>query len=266
MSGFDGGAEHHNRGDMEQFLAFKRRLDKTFENVNKQLDKANKESNLKKWEESLADPWNKARLSELNNPETAEKFRTKTAEMGVHSCYIQGEAGTGKTFFALALVRHYIAENYIGPSQVYHCTEEDILSIIKSGFRKQDHLKKIMNTNNKVFIIDNMLERESYTEEELALWSLILTHISKNNLSVILTSRFSFDSVIEEMSLSPSCASKISLLIKNNIVEANNYNTNYLNDASSRLSSKTNYRTEGVEKAASLDLKSRRQPKNPPPF
>lgn len=206
---------NHNEKDFEKFRNFQDSLDSRFAPIEEDRDKRERASNVKKWDAEQPRRWKGADLKTIKNP-AAKKVEALIRKYRWGSFYIQGEPGVGKSYVSLAIARRFISLGWVTPSQIKDVSEESLLTITKMGFAGQDKFRELFNSDLKLYIFDNVGNRDSYDKREGPLWEQLLDHIYTNDLAVVFTSLKSAASFSEKLS-SPA-GSKFRLLVDGKIV------------------------------------------------
>jgi DNA replication protein DnaC len=188
----------HNKTDYASFIDYQNSVNKKFEKVEKENKRLQRKMKLMKWDESLAARWRGASLNKIEN-EAAAKALEIINKSRKTNFYITGDTGSGKTYLAYAILRRYIGFGFINPSQIKVVSEEEVMSYASGGFTGRDKFEELLKDQYKVYVLDNVAAKESYTTRETANWEQLLEHIYKNSLTVIFTSnetRASFASIL----------------------------------------------------------------------
>ena len=96
-------------------------------------------------------------------------------------------------------------------------SEEYLLSLARLGFSGQEKFNnEVVKNKYKLYIIDNVGGRESYSKIESPLWEQLIEHIYSKDLAVIFTSAHSAASFAEK--LPGTSRSRLSYLVSENII------------------------------------------------
>lgn len=213
---------NHNDKDFEAFNQFQNALDSKYSKLERDRNRQERISNVKKWDASQPPRWRGADLKTITNP-AAQKVEALIRKHRWSSFYIKGEPGVGKSYLSLGIARRYISLGWVTPSQIKDVSEESLMSISKMGFAGQDKFSEFFNSNLKLYIFDNVGSRDSYDKREAPMWEQILDHIYTNDLAVIFTGLKSAASFSEKLS-SPA-GSKFRHLIDGKIIEMTGKNS-----------------------------------------
>lgn len=207
----------HNENNYDEYKEFQDSLAQRFSKV--ELDKVKRERllALKQWDNSLASPWNTARLNTHSDRVAAQTAEKLINEYKRSAYYIQGDAGSGRTFLALAMMRKLIGAGYIVPDNIKHMSENDFLNITKSGFEYNKQVSTLLSNRNKAFIIDDVSNRPTYSTPEITLWEQFLDHCSRKGIIVIFTSKSSAVGFREK--LSDTAATKLVNMVNRRIIK-----------------------------------------------
>lgn len=208
---------NHNETDFESFRKFQQDIDKRYSKVERERTIRERSKNLEKWDNSLPERWRGASLSKIHNP-AAEVALNIIKEKGKGSFFVNGNAGSGKTYLSYAIIRKYIGSGWTTFSQVKIISEESILGLAYTGFEGRSRFEKMFDDKYKVYLFDNVGGREHYdTKKETPLWERLIDHIYNNSLYAIFTSNDSALNFSEI--LSDSGQAKFSHLISGRTIE-----------------------------------------------
>lgn len=210
---------NHNETNYDSFKEFKKQLDDTFSERDKKKMVANARTNVIRWERSLPDRWKGAVLSQIEKPAAGKALAAIKAK-GFKSFFLHGESGTGKTYVSYAIIKQYIANLYVTPSQVKLISEEALMGLSKAGFDGRKRVEELFNRRYKLYVIDNVGAKGTYREWELELWEQLIEHIYANDLKVIFAGLKDMDSFANR--LSDSAYSKVKYLVGENELFFNN--------------------------------------------
>lgn len=189
---------NHNKTNYASFVEYEKSVNEKFEKVEKENKRLQRKLKLVKWDDSLAQRWRGASLSKIENDAALKALEIISAHKKTNF-YITGDPGSGKTYLAYAILRRYIGFGFISPSQIKVVSEEELMSYANGGFSGRDKFEELLKDQYKVYVIDNVASKETYTTREAQLWEQLLDHIHKNSLTVIFTSnesRSSFASIL----------------------------------------------------------------------
>lgn len=188
----------HNKTNYADFIEYQNSINEKFEKVEKENKRLQRKMKLMKWDDSLPERWRGASLSKIENEAAIKALDIITAHKDTNF-YITGDAGSGKTYLAYAILRRYIGFGFISPSQIKVISEEELTSYANGGFIGRDRFEEILKSQYQVYVIDNVASKETYSTKETSLWEQLLDHIHKNSLTIIFTSnesRSSFASIL----------------------------------------------------------------------
>lgn len=208
----------HNDNDYAAFRDFARSLDERFDVIEKDRERAERSRNLTRWDESLAYPWNEAKLSSLRDKKAVSQALQLIKIDSSGSFFVKGERGSGKTFLALAIVRKLIGLGHIVPSNVKHTSETEFLTLARSGFKFESRMSELLDPNHKLFLMDDVGDRGAYSEIEILAWSRFFDHCSKNGSILVFTCSISASGFSSKFA-SSSIQSKVAFFFQNRIVE-----------------------------------------------
>lgn len=178
----------HNPTNHEAFRTFEKELNKRYSKVERERVIRERSANLKKWDASLPERWRGASLSKIQNPAAQEALQI-LKERGKGSFFVYGDAGAGKTYLSYAIIRKYIGAGLTTFSQVKILSEESILGLAYTGFEGRSKFEKIFDSKYKVYLFDNVGERDTYdSKKETPLWERLIDHIYNNSLYAVFTS------------------------------------------------------------------------------
>lgn len=207
----DSSSFRHNKTDFDAFNKFAEELKERYRDVGRDRMIKERRESLMLWDQKLPRRWAGASLSTARNPASTE-IAAKIKRYGVQSFFLQGDAGVGKTWMAHAVVRRYIGSGTVAPSQVVLLSEEAIVGMAHNGFQGRDKFEKILNSNHKLFLIDNVGSKESINpEREGVLLDRLIDHIYTNSLIAVFTSNHDVDYFCE--SLGTSAGTKVRDLV-----------------------------------------------------
>lgn len=224
--------------DYEAFRKFQKDLDKRYSKVERERIIRERQSNLEQWDNSLPDRWKDASLSKMNNP-AATKALDIIDNKGEGSFFINGSAGSGKTFLSYAIIRKYIGKGWTTFSQIKVISEESMLGYGYTGYIGRGEFEKMFNPIYNTYFFDNVCEREDYDpKREIPLWERIIDHVYTNSLHAVFTSNQSVDAF--GSILSESGQSKLETLIEHRTIQINGTRkfTNAQNRNTNRASNK----------------------------
>lgn len=215
----DYGFINHNPTDFDAFRKFQQGIDKRYSKVERERVIRERSANLNKWDNSLPERWRGASLSKIQNP-AAQVTLDVMKERGKGSFFVYGDAGSGKTYLSYAIIRKYIGAGLTTFSQVKVISEESILGLAYTGFDGRGKFEKLMDSKYKVYLFDNVGERETYdSKKETPLWERLIDHIYNNSLYAIFTSNETASSFQEI--LSDSGQAKFSHLVSHRTIRVN---------------------------------------------
>jgi hypothetical protein len=201
----------HNDTDFDGFKEYQKVVDERFSKIELKREKAERISNLEKWDESLPDRWREAKLSLIEKP-VIPKLIKALQENPSGSFFLNGASGAGKTFVAYALVRRMIGHGVVSTSQIKMVSESVLFNWASRGFQGQDQLGQLLNPNYKLYLFDGIGTLDEKESAKVAsLWEQILDHIYTNDLIAIFTSADELDRFITN--LSPSGETKLRTLV-----------------------------------------------------
>lgn len=207
----DSSSFRHNKTDFDAFNKFIEGLEERYKDVGRDRMIKERRESLMLWDQKLPRRWAGASLSTARNP-AATEIAAKIKRYGVQSFFLQGDTGVGKTWMAHAVVRRYIGSGTVAPSQVVLLSEEAIVGMAHNGFQGRDKFEKVLNSNHKLFLIDNVGSKESINpEREGVLLDRLIDHIYTNSLIAVFTSNHDVDYFCE--SLGTSAGTKVRDLV-----------------------------------------------------
>lgn len=178
---------NHNDRDYNSFNDFQSNINERFEKLENDRSLRERKKNLRMWDKSLPERWSGARLSKIENP-AAKKAMKIIRDNEFASVFVQGEAGSGKTYLSYAIARKFIEKGWVTPSEIKIISEENLMSIPKMGFSGQANLEKLFSAQYKLYIFDNAGSRDNYDSKEGPIWEQLIDHIYTNSLVAIFTS------------------------------------------------------------------------------
>lgn len=207
----------HNETNYSDFKDFQKDIDDRFSRIELKRERAERISNLEKWDKSLPDRWRDAKLSLITKP-VVKKIQKALEENDRRSFFLTGESGAGKTYVAYALIRRMIGHGVISTSQIKMISESVIYNWASRGFQGQDQLTQLFNPNYKLYLFDGIGTLDEREAQKVAsFWEQILDHIYTNDLTAIFTSADDLERFVEN--LSPSGETKLRTLVANRTFE-----------------------------------------------
>ena len=177
----------HNPTDFGAFRKFQEELDERFSKTEEAREKRERKANLLKWGEMVGARWASATLKTIENAAIKDVVQL-IKEHRKTSFWIHGESGSGKSYLAYGIIRAYIGFGWCTPSQVERLSEEVLLGMAGTGFEGMGRFNKILSAKNKIYLIDGVGSKHSYTDKEKQLWEQLIDHIYTNSLTAVFTS------------------------------------------------------------------------------
>lgn len=201
----------HNPTDFDAFKKFQAGIDEKFAKTEEERAKKERKNNLKTWGEQVGSRWASASLRTIENNAAEEVIGIIKTQQAV-SFWITGEAGSGKSYLAHAILRAYIGSGWTTPSQIERISEEVLFGMAATGFEGMARFNKLLSPQHKVYLFDGVLSKFEYTAKERQLWEQLIDHIYSNSLIAVFTSNEQLASFASR--LSDSGASKLSHLVE----------------------------------------------------
>jgi DNA replication protein DnaC len=139
---------NHNDTDFDGFKDFQKEVDDRFSKIELRREKAERITNLEKWDTELPDRWRDAKLNLIEKPVVA-KITAALKDHPSGSFFLNGESGAGKTFVAYALIRRMIGHGIVSTSQIKMVSESVLYNWASRGFQGQDQLGQLLSSNYK---------------------------------------------------------------------------------------------------------------------
>lgn len=207
----------HNGTDYNGFKDYQKEIDERFSKLELKRERNERIANLEKWDKSLPDRWQNAKLNLIKKP-VVEKILKALQEKSNGSFFLHGESGAGKTFVAYALVRRMIGHGIVSTSQVKMVSESVLFNWVSRGFQGQDMIVQLLNSKYKLYLFDGIGTLNDREAEKVAsVWEQILDHIYSNDLSAIFTSADDLERFVTN--LSPSGETKLRTLVEKRVLK-----------------------------------------------
>lgn len=178
----------HNETDFKGFRDFQDKINKRYTVVERERLIEERSNNLKKWDNSVPSRWRGASLTKIQTPAAKSALKI-IKETGKGSFFINGVAGSGKTYLAYAIIRKCIGSGWATFSEVKIISEETLLGYAYTGFEGKAKFEKLFNPQYKVYLLDNIGGRENYdVNREVPLLERLIDHFYTNSIPVIFAS------------------------------------------------------------------------------
>lgn len=192
----------NNKVDHNAFKSFVSELDPTYNELERKRMQLECKQNLKDWLSKLPTPWQQANLTDINL-DVAKKADQILKTEGMSSFFIQGKENSGKTYLSYAILRRYVGKGWATPSQIKFMTEQELMSMSYTGFLGKQEFNELLNSDYKVFVIDDVGTCSKYRlDQELLLWQRFVEHVYSKGLTIILTSAHSLSAFVGKLSAS----------------------------------------------------------------
>lgn len=196
----DFASKNHNETDYEAYKSFQKTIDETYSHIERDRIIAERKRSLQVWDAKTPERWRGASLSKIENPAASQALEL-IKEHGYGSFFLNGDAGSGKTYIGYAIIRKFIGAGLGTFSNTLLTNEEYINGLAYTGFEGRNKFEKVINSKNKIFLFDNMGSKDNYNlDKEVVLWEQIIDHIYSNSLYAIFTGPHSVESFSEILS------------------------------------------------------------------
>ena len=185
----------HNPTDFSSFTKFQKGLEERFAHSEAEKKKKEASANLLRWDAMLSDRWRGASLSKVDLDEDSiqaaqvisEKIRERKAPLNF---YIRGDSGSGKTYIAYAILRRYIGQAWVAPSQIKFVSEEFLIGLSDAGFSGRDRFDELLAPKITTYLFDGVFSRPDLPDRTRKLWEQLIDHIYNRSAIVLFTSNF----------------------------------------------------------------------------
>lgn len=187
------GVIRHNRPDYGKFGDAIRRYDSLYESVEKQQQLRLRKKGLRFWDDVVSERF----PNDSDKPVTLSSIRSDASisvkklidHMKVPYLWLAGVNEKEKMLLAYAAVRRMIGRGIVSPSGARTLSEEQIISLGKSGFDGNRRLEEILSSRMSALIIEGLGSKNGlHATMEKPSVERVIEHIYSNPVPVIVTS------------------------------------------------------------------------------
>lgn len=221
-----------NELDYERFNAFQRKQRERFQSLEKDFQKENNAKNLKRWIETLSPRWRNASLRSFKNKNIAKEVFSGIKDTESPSLWVEGGAGSGKTYLTYALCRYFIASGRVTPSSVLFIKESDFVKMAQNGFKGKEEFSRLLNISPMLVIFDGIGEYGEYENSIAVMIESFIEKLYNDYITVVFASNISLPRWSEMVS--ENTESKLQSMVETRVFSLggknkkidNNYNRN----------------------------------------
>lgn len=187
------GVIRHNRPDYSKFGDAIRRYDSLYEGVEKKQQFRLRKKGLKFWDDVVSERF----PNDSSKPVTLSSIRSDASTSVRHLVdnrkvpylWIAGGKEKEKMLLAYAAVRRMVGKGIVYPSDVKTLSEEQIISLGRSGFDGNRRLEEILSSKMSALIIEGLGSKNVlHATMEKPSVERVIEHIYSNPIPVIVTS------------------------------------------------------------------------------
>lgn len=182
----------HNKVDYESYKDFQQEIYHKYSEKNKQIAILDKKKVLISWLESVPKRWENAQYSKLS-PMIKTKISNIFKEYHVGSLYVYGDNKDLRVSIIYSIIRKFIENSKISPHEIKVISEDNLIGLIRKGFDGQKELEKIFDKKYKMYFLQDIGEREVYTDSQMDIIQRLINHCYDNNLIIYATSKNNID-------------------------------------------------------------------------
>lgn len=187
------GVIRHNRPDYSKFGDAIRRYDSLYEGVEKKQQFRLRKKGLRIWDDVVSERF----PNDSDRPVTLSSIRSDASvsvkklvdSRKVPYLWIAGGNEKEKMLLAYAAVRRMVGKGVVSPSSVKTLSEEQIISLGKSGFDGNRRLEEILSSKMSALIVEGLGSKNGLhgTMEKPSV-ERVIEHIYSNPVPVVVTS------------------------------------------------------------------------------